>query len=284
MTGATRIGQSVLGEHRLHLSANVHWKDRISVAVNGPVASVSSWHRQRQLGAPPIFVTPFHAKTAARDASRGVNKRVEDEIAHRTTVPGARSVLMNMLTWMVTCKDPFTYRALNGWAAKLLTTHHESCHYVFSKEEFLAPELCQLHIFHFRLRHDLKSKRKRWTEIGCRNTKLRSNHIMLHLDVCSLCDNNVRSRVVDIDGVKRQSLDHLGASSSQFSAARQSRSQRTPAALWCSHWRARVAAAVAVAVASAGKCKTMCSVFSLHCLVCLSPFLLSHFSSSASSA
>ena len=45
------------------------------------------------------------------------------------------------------------------------------------------------------------------------------------------------------------------------------------------HWRVRVAAAAAAVVAAVGTCSTMCRMFLLRCLVCLSPFLLSNFSS-----
>ena len=47
---------------------------------------------------------------------------------------------------------------------------------------------------------------------------------------------------------------------------------------------AAVAVVLVAVVAVAGKCIARCRVFSLRCLVCLSPFLLSHFSSSAPSA
>ena len=47
---------------------------------------------------------------------------------------------------------------------------------------------------------------------------------------------------------------------------------------------AAAAAVVGVALAVVGKWITRCKVFALHCLVCLSPFLLPHVPPSASSA
>ena len=47
---------------------------------------------------------------------------------------------------------------------------------------------------------------------------------------------------------------------------------------------AGIVVALVVAVAFGGRCSTICRMFSLHCLVCFSTFLLHHFSPSASSA
>ena len=73
------------------------------------------------------------------------------------------------------------------------------CTRAFGKEEVLVSEVDQTHGFHHRLRHDQKSEMKRSTEIESCNTELHSNHVIPHLDVGLLCENNVCGRVVESD-------------------------------------------------------------------------------------
>ena len=148
-----------------------------------------------------------------RDATRKVLKMEQD--ARRTLVPTAWSVSMNTPVQMDTCRDPFLFKPLNGWARPNSSRYAVSPG--ISRSARASSAHNQIQGFRFGLCTDLNSEKKRSTEIESCDTELQSNSVTLHLGADSLCEKHVCSRWVNVTGA--QAPDQLGASSATCSAA-----------------------------------------------------------------